>query len=219
MFSRFARFVGLGGVPTTLGDPLYRALFPVLVAQGVIFGGQTPFTPLWAKEVLGADTVGAGVLQAWAALLAVCFGLAYGLRSDRTRRRTRWLLVAFLLGIPARLALPWVTEYWLGVALNAVATMGTFSLVFALLGDWLRYRQEQQSAQIHSTVRLAFALGWQIGAAGAGIVVARFGYGGLFLLTAALQAVTVLCVIWGVRDAPATDDSPTTDDQRNHTEK
>ncbi len=198
------RTAGPAGV--VLRDPVYRSMFLILVAQGVVFGSQMPFMPLWAQDRLGAGTIEVGVVGVVASIVSTIFGFAYGMATDRTRRRVAWLVAAYGLAIPLRIFLAYVTDLTVGAAAYAIASMAMFVLHFAILGDWFRYRNEPRGAEITNIVRLGFTSGWLIGSFGAGWWVARFGYDGLYLATAALQVLSFVLLVVGVRDAPIQSD-------------
>jgi MFS family permease len=194
-----------GPVAVVLNDRVYRTIFLILVVQGVMFGGQMPFMPLWAKDQLGAGSVEVGVISLVSSLVSTGFGLAYGIVTDRTRRRVSWIVVAYAVALPVRIALVYVTSLAVGAVLYALVGMAMFVLFYAILGDWLRYRRDPQLAEVMNIVRLGFTLGWLTGAFGAGWFVTRFGYDGMFLGTAVLHALSMALLVTGVRDAPMPD--------------
>jgi len=194
-----------GPVAIVLNDRVYRTIFLILVVQGVMFGGQMPFMPLWAKDQLGAGSVEVGTVALVSSLVTTGFGLAYGIVTDRTRRRVSWIAAAYAVALPARVALAYVTSLAVGAVLYALVGMAMFVLFYAILGDWLRHRQDPQRAEVMNIVRLGFTLGWLTGAFGAGWFVTRFGYDGMFLGTAVLHALSMALLVTGVRDAPLPD--------------
>ncbi len=194
-----------GPVAIVLNDRVYRTIFLILVVQGVMFGGQMPFMPLWAKDQLGAGSVEVGTVALVSSLVTTGFGLAYGIVTDRTRRRVSWIVAAYAVALPARVALAYVTSLAVGAVLYALVGMAMFVLFYAILGDWLRHRQDPQRAEVMNIVRLGFTLGWLTGAFGAGWFVTRFGYDGMFLGTAVLHALSMALLVTGVRDAPLPD--------------
>lgn len=194
-----------GPVRVVLHDAVYRSIFLILVVQGVMFGGQMPFMPLWAKDQLGAGSVEVGAISLVSSLVTTGFGLAYGLVTDRTGRRVSWILWAYAVALPVRIALAYVTSLVIGAVLYALIGMAMFVLFYAILGDWLRHRQDQQRAEVMNIVRLGFTIGWLTGAFGAGWFVTNFGYDGMFLGTAALHALSMALLVTGVRDAPMGD--------------
>lgn len=191
-----------GPAAVVLHDVVYRSIFLILVVQGVMFGGQMPFMPLWAKDQLGAGSVEVGTISLVSSLVTTAFGLAYGVVTDRTRRRVVWIIAAYAVALPLRIALAYVTSLVIGAVMYAVIGMAMFVLYYAILGDWLHHRRDPQRAEVMNIVRLGFTIGWLTGAFGAGWFVARFGYDGMFLATAVLHAISMVLLVTGVRDAP-----------------
>lgn len=193
---------GPGPVGVVASDAVYRSIFLILVVQGVMFGGQMPFMPLWAKDQLGAGSVEVGAISLVSSLVTTAFGLAYGIVTDRTRRRVIWILAAYAVALPVRIALAYVTSLVVGAVLYALIGMAMFVLYYAILGDWLRHRQDPRRAEVMNIVRLGFTIGWLTGAFAAGWFVTRFGYDGMFLGTGVLHAISIFLLVTGVRDAP-----------------
>lgn len=189
-------------------DPVYRSIFIILIIQGVVFGAQMPFMPLWATERLRVGPVEVGTISLVTSLATTAFGLGFGILTDRTRKRVPWLVVAFGLAVPLRVVIAWTVDFVVGTVLYAAISVAMFTLFFAILGDWLRHRADERGAEISNIVRLGFTIGWLTGSFGAGRIVANFGYDGLFLSTAVLQVASVAVLILGVRDAPATTIAP-----------
>ena len=205
-----------GPVGVVLNDTVYRSIFLILVVQGVMFGGQMPFMPLWAKDQLGAGSVEVGTISLVSSLVTTAFGLAYGIVTDRTRRRVIWIIAAYAIALPVRIALAYVTSLVVGAVMYALIGLAMFVLYYAILGDWLRHRQDPQRAEVMNIVRLGFTIGWLTGAFGAGWFVTRFGYDGMFLGTAVLHAVSMVLLVTGVRDAPTPDDRATGSPAQGH---
>ena len=191
-----------GPIGVVLNDTVYRSIFLILIVQGVMFGGQMPFMPLWAKDQLGAGSVEVGTISLVSSLVTTAFGLAYGIVTDRTRRRVIWIIAAYAIALPVRIALAYVTSLVIGAVMYALIGLAMFVLYYAILGDWLRHRQDPKRAEVMNIVRLGFTIGWLTGAFGAGWFVMRFGYDGMFLGTAVLHAVSMALLVTGVRDAP-----------------
>ena len=194
-----------GPVGVVLNDTVYRSIFLILVVQGVMFGGQMPFMPLWAKDQLGAGSVEVGTISLVSSLVTTAFGLAYGIVTDRTRRRVIWITAAYAIALPVRIALAYVTSLVVGAVMYALIGLAMFVLYYAILGDWLHHRRDPQRAEVMNIVRLGFTIGWLTGAFGAGWFVTQFGYDGMFLGTAVLHAVSMVLLVTGVRDAPTPD--------------
>lgn len=202
--------MSLTASPTTVSrlrlilvDPIYRAFFVVLLLYGVAAGCAVPFISIWATEVLQADTVQTGLLRTIAGLAGVVFSLSFGAVSDRTLKRRRWLIGALGVGTIAWLGLAATRQYALGAFLYTLTSLGGYTLIFALLGDWLRYRRPAGVALINNGVRFAFALGWVIGPTLGGMVIEWLGYGALFVTTAIAQGLSVVLAMRGLRDVPA----------------
>ena len=189
-------------------DPVFRSIFIILIIQGVALGSQMPFMPLWATERLGVGPVEVGTISLVTSLATAAFGLSYGVVTDRTRRRVPWLVVAFGLAIPLRIAIAWTENFIIGTLLYAAISVAMFTLFFAILGDWFRHRKDERGAEITNIVRLGFTIGWLIGSFAAGRVVAMVGFDGLFLTTAVLQFLSFAVLALGVRDAPFTNIAP-----------
>jgi MFS family permease len=177
-------------------------VFLILVVQGVMFGGQMPFMPLWAKDQLGATSAMVGTISLVSSLVTTAFTLAFGYVTDRTGKRVRWIVVAYVIALPVRIALAFVTSFVVGAIMYSLIGMAMFVLYYAILGDWLQYRQSTQRAEVMNIVRLGFTIGWLTGAFGAGWFVTRFGYDGMFIATAVLHATSIVLLVTGVRDAP-----------------
>lgn len=94
-----------GAIEAVMTDPVFRSIFIILIIQGVAFGSQMPFMPLWATERLGVGPVEVGTISLVTSLATTAFGLGYGVVTDRTRRRVPWLVVAFGIAIPLRIAI------------------------------------------------------------------------------------------------------------------
>ena len=186
---------------SVLADPLYRVFFVVLLVLGFGSGGAFSFVSLWAAQVLGADAVQVGLIRTVAGLVAVVVGVAIGYASDRSRRRTPWIVGGVAVSALGWLGVALAREYVLGVAAYTLTSLGGFTLVFALLGDWLRHRRDPDATVVNSNVRLAFSVGWVAGPAVAGLVVGSFGYTPLFLGTALLQLAAVVLSL-RLRDVP-----------------
>jgi SET family sugar efflux transporter-like MFS transporter len=186
-----------------LADPLYRVFFVMLLVLGFGSGGAFSFVSLWAAQVLGADAVQVGLVRTVAGLIAVVVGVALGYASDRSRRRVPWIVGGMAVSALGWLGVAAARDYVLGVAAYTLTSIGNYTLVFALLGDWLRHRRDPDATIVNSNVRLAFALGWVAGPAAAGLVVGAVGYAPLFLGTAALQATAVVLAL-RLRDVPPT---------------
>lgn len=189
-------------IRTVAQDPVYRSVFLILVVQGIVFGSVMPLMPLWAQDRLGAGSVEVGTISVVSSLVTTVFGLAYGMFTDRSRRRVAWLVAAYAAALPLRVALAYVTDLVLGAAMYAVTGMAMFVLYYAIIGDWLRLRRDPRSAEILNVVRLGFTFGWMAGAFGGGRMVSTIGYEGMFLATGALHAVSLAMLSLGVRDAP-----------------
>ncbi|NDF40129.1 MAG: MFS transporter, partial [Proteobacteria bacterium] len=197
-----------GAIEAVMTDPVFRSIFIILIIQGVAFGSQMPFMPLWATERLGVGPVEVGTISLVTSLATTAFGLGYGVVTDRTRRRVPWLVVAFGIAIPLRIAIAWTESFVVGTLLYAAISIAMFTLFFAILGDWLRHRNDERGAEISNIVRLGFTIGWLIGSFGAGRVVALYGFDGLFLTTAVLQVLSFAVLVLGVRDAPFVNIAP-----------
>lgn len=197
-----------GPAGTVLHDTVYRSVFLILVVQGVMFGGQMPFMPLWAKDQLGAGSAMVGTISLVSSLVTTAFALAYGFFTDRTRRRVRWIIIAYAIALPTRIALAYVTSFVVGAALYSLIGMAMFVLYYAILGDWLQHRQSTQRAEVMNIVRLGFTIGWLTGAFGAGWFVTHFGYDGMFIASAVLHAISMVLLVTGVRDAPLAERDP-----------
>lgn len=197
-----------GAIEAVMTDPVFRSIFIILIIQGVAFGSQMPFMPLWATERLGVGPVEVGTISLVTSLATAAFGLSYGVVTDRTRKRVPWLVLAFGIAIPLRIAIAWTDSFVIGTFLYAVISMVMFTVFFAILGDWLRHRSDERGAEITNIIRLGFTIGWLIGSFGAGRVVALFGFDGLFLATAVLQVLSLAVLVLGVRDAPFTNIAP-----------
>ena len=185
-----------------LVDPIYRSFVVVLLLYGIAAGCSVPFISLWATEVLHADTVQTGLLRTIAGLGGVVFSLAFGAVSDRTLKRRRWLVGALGVGTVAWIGLAATRQYALGAFLYMLTSLGGYTLIFALLGDWLRYRQPTGVALLNNGVRFAFALGWVIGPTLGGTVIEWLGYTALFATTAIAQGLSTVLAVRGLRDVP-----------------
>ena len=203
-----SRMLSGGAIEAVMTDPVFRSIFIILIIQGVAFGSQMPFMPLWATERLGVGPVEVGTISLVTSLATTAFGLGYGVVTDRTRRRVPWLVVAFGIAIPLRIAIAWTESFVVGTLLYAAISIAMFTLFFAILGDWLRHRNDERGAEISNIVRLGFTIGWLIGSFGAGRVVALYGFDGLFLTTAVLQVLSFAVLVLGVRDAPFVNIAP-----------
>lgn len=203
-----SRLLSGGAIEAVMTDPVFRSIFIILIIQGVALGSQMPFMPLWATERLGVGPVEVGTISLVTSLATAAFGLSYGVVTDRTRRRVPWLVVAFGLAIPLRIAIAWTENFIIGTLLYAAISVAMFTLFFAILGDWFRHRKDERGAEITNIVRLGFTIGWLIGSFGAGRVVAMVGFDGLFLTTAVLQFLSFAVLALGVRDAPFTNIAP-----------
>lgn len=203
-----SRMLSGGAIEAVMTDPVFRSIFIILIIQGVAFGSQMPFMPLWATERLGVGPVEVGTISLVTSLATTAFGLGYGVVTDRTRRRVPWLVVAFGIAIPLRIAIAWTESFVIGTLLYAAISIAMFTLFFAILGDWFRHRSDERGAEISNIVRLGFTIGWLIGSFGAGRVVAVYGFDGLFLTTAVLQVISFAVLVLGVRDAPFVNIAP-----------
>ncbi len=203
-----SRLLSGGAIEAVMTDPVFRSIFIILIIQGVALGSQMPFMPLWATERLGVGPVEVGTISLVTSLATAAFGLSYGVVTDRTRRRVPWLVVAFGLAIPLRIAIAWTENFIIGTLLYAAISVAMFTLFFAILGDWFRHRKDERGAEITNIVRLGFTIGWLIGSFAAGRVVAMVGFDGLFLTTAVLQFLSFAVLALGVRDAPFTNIAP-----------
>jgi SET family sugar efflux transporter-like MFS transporter len=193
-----------------LRDPLYRAFFlvPLVVQVGV--GAAFPFVSLWAARVLGADPTRIGLLFTVSGLAGVASTVLIGAATDRTGRRVGWLLAIQALAVAAWVGMAFTTSYTGAITLNTLASIGGSTLVFALLGDWLRHRREPRAAEVHSTVRFALALGFLAGPMLGGLLAGRLGFSVLFLATALAMAVGLLSTLRWFHDAPPSE-APLTD--------
>ncbi len=203
-----SRLLSGGAIEAVMTDPVFRSIFIILIIQGVALGSQMPFMPLWATERLGVGPVEVGTISLVTSLATAAFGLSYGVVTDRTRRRVPWLVVAFGLAIPLRIAIAWTENFIIGTLLYAAISVAMFTLFFAILGDWFRHRKDERGAEITNIVRLGFTIGWLTGSFAAGRVVAMVGFDGLFLTTAVLQVLSFAVLALGVRDAPFTNIAP-----------
>src|SRR5687768_14879591 len=131
----------------------------MLLVLGFGSGGAFSFVSLWAAQVLGADAVQVGLIRTVAGLVAVVVGVGIGYASDRSRRRVPWIVGGVAVSAVGWVGVALAREYVLGVAAYTLTSLGGFTLVFALLGDWLRHRRDPNATVVNSNVRLAFSVG------------------------------------------------------------
>src|SRR5687767_6813998 len=137
----------------------------MLLVLGFGSGGAFSFVSLWAAQVLGADAVQVGLIRTVAGLVAVVVGVAIGYASDRSRRRVPWIVGGMAMSALGWVGVAMARDYVLGVAAYTLTGIGNYTVVFALLGDWLRHRRDPDATVVNSNVRLAFAIGWVAGPA------------------------------------------------------
>lgn len=193
----------LNGVRIGFTDPVYRAFLVAMLLQGIAVGGTLPYIPLWATTVLGVGPTEAGLLQTFSGVAGVALSFFLGHISDRTNRRAPWIFATMAFASIASLLLATVSNFLFAGVLYAVASASVFGILFALLSDWLRHRQQDEASVVHSTVRVAYTMGWAIGPVVAAYVVDLGSYPILFMGMAAVQAAMALLIKTRLPDPPA----------------
>lgn len=194
----------------------FGALWTAFFAVGTAWGLTIPLFPVVMVES-GLPIRTYGVVQSCAALAAITAQLFVGRLSDRLERRKPFLLAGLLAAMLAVAGIPYAAS-----AL-AFATLMSFhaaaqSTYRAMNGAWVTQLAHPESVgRVHGLFRIAGSLGWIVATPLLGLIRARFGDGGPFLVAAAVNAVVAACV--GLFIAEGTERGPAAVERRGAVRK
>jgi len=181
-------------VGRVIRDRNYRALIVEALLLGIEDGILVPYLALFVTQGLNGTPQQAAFIYVPYGVVLVITGLWMSSNSDRSSRRRGLIIVSLVTSLLARAGLSFTSSYPVAVILYAVAGFGPFGLIFALLRDTIRSKEDdaESGAFITTLVRTVYSVGWLIGPVVGGFTMQLTGFRGLFIASSALILVAVI---------------------------
>jgi MFS transporter, SET family, sugar efflux transporter len=159
----------------------------MVLALGVAHAFTIPFLSLFASTEAHFSTEELGIYLAASAVSGVVATTWLGKLSDLASSHRTVLLLSLMCAAVGHLAMCYLRGF-AGLLANAVTILAVgraaFSLTFALSRARLEAEAVGDLTLATNTLRMFFSLGWVIGPALAALFLARFGWNGLYLVSA-----------------------------------
>jgi len=181
-------------------DRFHRSALLALFFSGMATSVAMPQLTTFFVTDLGATLPQAG-LYYLTNVTAPVVGFALGRLSDRQADRLTLFRVGAVVGAAGWLAMGLSTQLWMPfvVSVLALGVAGAAGAqVYAAVRDELSRRPSAGDAEVISTVRMGFTLGWVVGPVLGSVVGGAFGLRAVLFVTAALAALQLVPMI-GVR--------------------
>jgi SET family sugar efflux transporter-like MFS transporter len=185
--------------------------FPVLFLINFIFGLSSsffaPFSSLFGIDEVGMSNIGFGVFMTIMAIGGVTISSYIAKRSDTNTSRKKIMVVAAAAGVIGYTLFAFLRNY-IGLALTGFFVLGTAGAAVPQLWAYARDALKQANIPSEHTpfvmniFRMFFALSWTVGPAfGSGLLQA-VGFKGLFLSVAAGNFLSLITILFLLKDIP-----------------
>jgi SET family sugar efflux transporter-like MFS transporter len=169
-----------------------------VLALGLAHAFTVPFLSLFALNEAHFSSGELGVYLAASAVSGVVATTWLGRLSDLALSRKNALLLSLACAIAGHLAMCYLRGF-AGLMLNALLLLSVgraaFSQTFALARARFEVEVVRDITLATNTIRMFFSLGWVVGPALAAVFLARFGWNGLFLISAGTFAAVALLTL------------------------
>ncbi len=179
--------------PLTLGS--FLPLAWVIMAVGIANALAMPFLALFLTEEVGASPIALGVFLLISPLAGLAASTWLGRLSDRRAVRRNLLVAGGITGAAGSMAFAVLRDYWLllvvSVTLLAVAS-SLLAQVFAYARQSTEREGSPRAPLVISSLRTLLSVAWVGGPPLAALLLAKTGYVGLFIGSAAFYALVAV---------------------------
>ncbi|AUO13359.1 sugar efflux transporter [Priestia megaterium] len=192
----------VSGIKIVFTDRDFRTIFISLFIIGLSVGGFMPYLTVWATNTLHATSFQAGFLFVPMSIIGLIVSFYLASLSDKWGKRKPFIIWALLIGTISRVPLAFTHSYTIALILLAIGGFNAFSFFFALLNDFIVKKEESkpQAGTITGTVRMAFSQGYIFGPMLGALIIDHGGYTLLFLLSGLLSLVTLVWVLFALKE-------------------
>ncbi|KRD84194.1 sugar transporter [Bacillus sp. Root147] len=192
----------VSGIKIVFTDRDLRTIFISLFIIGLSVGGFMPYLTVWATNALHATSFQAGFLFVPMSIIGLIVSFYLASLSDKWGKRKPFIIWALLIGTISRVPLAFTHSYTIALILLAIGGFNAFSFFFALLNDFIVKKEESksQAGTITGTVRMAFSQGYIFGPMLGALIIDHGGYTLLFLLSGLLSLVTLVWVLFALKE-------------------